>query len=63
MPKIALLVLGGLVLVLTMTASPFDGNVLGFCPISEGPKAVAVDAAVAAIDAFALWLVYRGIRA
>jgi len=63
MPKIAMIVVGVVLVALTMFASPFEGNILGFCPISEGPKAVAVDAVVAAVDAFALWMVYRGIRA
>jgi hypothetical protein len=63
MSRAALIAVGVILLALTMFASPFDGNILGFCPISEGPKAVGVDAVVAAIDAVGLWLIYRGIRA
>ena len=63
MVKIALLSVGVIALLLVTFANPLDGNVLGFCPISEGPKAVGVDAAVAAVDAFAVWLIYRGVRA
>jgi hypothetical protein len=56
-------VLIGVVLLGTVTfANPLSGNVLGFCPVSEGPKAVAVDTIVALIDAVAVWLVYRGLR-
>jgi len=62
MPKLAMLVVGGVVLALVTFFNPLEGNILGFCPISEGPKAVAVDAVVATIDAFSLWLIYRGIR-
>ncbi len=57
------LVLLGLVLFGSVTfANPLQGNVLGFCPLSEGPKAFAVDGIVAAIDAVAIWLAYRGFR-
>jgi hypothetical protein len=63
MAKIALLVVGVIVLLLVTFANPLEGNVLGFCPISEGPKAVGVDAVAAAVDAFAVWLIYRGVRA
>lgn len=48
------------VLVLVTFLNPMAGNVLGFCPLSEGPKAVGVDAVVAMIDATAIWLLYRG---
>ena len=44
MPKLAMIVVGVVVLSAVTFASPFEGNVLGFCPISEGPKAVGVDA-------------------
>lgn len=63
MRKIALIAAGVCLLGLTMFGSPFEGNVLGFCPISEGPKAVGVDAVVATIDALAVWLIIRGSRA
>jgi len=43
-------------------ANPLEGNVLGFCPVSEGPKAIAVDAIVGLIDAVSVWLLYRGLR-
>jgi hypothetical protein len=56
-------IVGGAVIILVVTfANPLAGNVLGFCPISEGPKAVGIDAAVAAIDGLAGWLIYRGLR-
>ena len=63
MAKVALVVVGVIVLLLVTFANPLEGNVLGFCPISEGPKAIGVDAGVAAVDAFALWVIYRGVRA
>lgn len=63
MAKIASLVVGVVVLLLVTFANPLEGNVLGFCPFSEGPKAVGVDVIVATVDAFAVWLIYRGIRA
>ena len=57
------LVLIGVVVLGTVTfANPLEGNVLGFCPVSEGPKAIAVDAVVALIDVAAAWLLYRGLR-
>ena len=62
MPKIAMIAVGVSVLLLVTFANPLEGNVLGFCPISEGPTAVGVDVVVAAVDAFAVWLIYRGIR-
>jgi hypothetical protein len=43
-------------------ANPLEGNVLGFCPVSEGPKAIAVDTIVGLIDAVSVWLLYRGLR-
>ena len=54
---------GSIVLLLVTFANPLAGNVLGFCPISEGPKAVGIDAIVALFDASAVWLLYRGLRA
>ncbi|MEO7191038.1 MAG: hypothetical protein ABI051_08270 [Vicinamibacterales bacterium] len=62
MPKTALTVVGIIVVLLVTFANPIEGNVLGFCPISEGPKAMGVDAVVAAVDALALWMIYRGVR-
>ena len=57
------LVLIGVVVLGTVTfANPLSGNVLGFCPVSEGPKAVAVDTVVALADAVSFWLLYRGLR-
>jgi hypothetical protein len=49
-------------LLLVTFANPLVGNVLGFCPLSEGPKAIGIDALVAAIDTSAAWLIYRGFR-
>jgi hypothetical protein len=57
------LVLIGVIALGTVTfANPLAGNVLGFCPLSEGPKAIAVDAVVGLIDVVAVWLLYRGLR-
>ena len=57
------LVLIGIVVLCTATfANPLQGNVLGFCPVSEGPKAVAIDGVVALIDVASVWLLYRGVR-
>ncbi len=53
---------GATVLLLVTFANPLAGNVLGFCPISEGPKAIGIDGIVAIIDASAVWLTYRGLR-
>ena len=63
MPKAAMVAIGVVLLALTTFANPFEGNVLGFCPISHGPKAVGLNVIVAAIDASAAWLNYRGLRA
>jgi hypothetical protein len=57
------LVLIGVIALGTVTfANPLSGNVLGFCPVSEGPKAIGVDAVVALVDAVSVWLMYRGLR-
>ena len=57
------LVLIGVVVLGTVTfANPLSGNVLGFCPLSEGPKAIAVDTVVGIVDAVCIWLLYRGLR-
>jgi len=50
MPRIAIGVVGALLLLLVTFAKPIVGNVLGFCPMSEGPKAIWIDALVVAID-------------
>ena len=63
MPRIAIGVVGALVLLLVTFANPIVGNVLGFCPISEGPKAIGIDALVVAIDVTAGWLIYRAFLA
>ncbi len=58
-----LLAIAGLGVILTVTfANPIVGNVLGFCPPSEGAKAVGIDGIVAAIDLTAGWLIYRAVR-
>ena len=62
MPRAAKILLGVLVLFLVTFANPLAGNVLGFCPISEGPKAVGIDVIAAAIDVSAAWLIYSGLR-
>ena len=63
MPKKAVGIGAVIVLLLVTFAGPMDGNVLGFCPISEGPKAVGIDALVAAVDVTAVWLIYRAFTA
>jgi hypothetical protein len=62
MPRPLMVAIGTVVLLLVTFANPLVGNVLGFCPIFEGPKALGMDGIVAAIDASAVWLIYRGIR-
>src|SRR5262249_28548078 len=59
MRRAALVLIGVIVLGTVTFANPLDGNVLGFCPVSEGPKAIGVDAFVGLIDAVCVWLVYR----
>ena len=61
--RTVLVLLGLAVLSLVTFANPIEGNVLGFCPPSEGPKAIQIDVVVAIIDLSAGWLVYRGLRA
>ena len=57
------LVLTGVIALAGVTfANPLAGNVLGFCPLSEGPKALGVDLIVGLTDAACVWLVYRGLR-
>ena len=62
MPRAAYILTGVAVLILVTFFNPMVGNVLGFCPPSEGPKALGIDATVAMIDAAAIWLLYRGWR-
>jgi len=62
MPRTAKIIVGVIVLLLVTFGNPLSGNVLGFCPPSEGPKAIGIDALVAAIDASAGWLIYLGFR-
>jgi hypothetical protein len=62
MPKPALVAIGIIVLLLVTFAHPIEGNVLGFCPLSKGPREIANDIIVAAIDIGAVWLIYRGLR-
>jgi hypothetical protein len=63
MPKAAYVLIGTAVLLAVTFANPLVGNVLGFCPPSEGSKAVMIDGVVALIDASCVWLIYRGVRA
>jgi hypothetical protein len=62
MRRTALILIGVIVLGTVTFANPLAGNVLGFCPVSEGPKAMAVDAIVGLIDVVSVWLLYRGLR-
>ena len=62
MPKAAYIVIGMVVLFAVMFGSPFTGSVLGFCPPSEGTKALMIDSVVTLIYASGLWMIYRGIR-
>ena len=63
MPKAAYLLIGIAVLLGVTFANPLAGNVLGFCPPSEGTKAMMIDSVVILIDASCLWLIYKGVRA
>ena len=62
MPRAVYILIGVTILLLVTFANPLEGNVLGFCPPSEGPKAIGIDVLVAVIDAAAIWLLYRGLR-
>jgi len=62
MRRAALVLVGVMVLGTVTFANPLAGNVLGFCPPSEGPKAIGVDVIVAGIDALCVWLLYRGLK-
>ncbi len=57
-----MVIVGVIVLLLVTFANPIEGNVLGFCALSKGPKAIGIDVVVVAIDASAVWLIYRGLR-
>jgi hypothetical protein len=59
--RAGLIVIGLIVLGAVTFANPLEGNVLGFCPPSEGPKAIAIDALVAMIDLACVALIYRGV--
>jgi hypothetical protein len=63
MRKAAYLLIGIVVLLAVTFSNPLAGNILGFCPPSEGTKAVMIDCGVTLIDASCLWLIYRGARA
>ena len=63
MPKAAYLIIGLVVLLAVTFANPLAGNVLGFCPPSEGAQAMTIDGVVTLIDASCLWMIYRGVRA
>jgi hypothetical protein len=62
MRRAGLVIIGVVALGVVTFANPLEGNVLGFCPVSEGAKAVGVDVVVGLLDAGALWLLYRGVR-
>lgn len=61
MLKAGQIAIGVTILLLVTFANPLVGNILGFCPPSEGAKAVSIDVLVAAIDGGALWLIFRGL--
>jgi len=62
MPKAAMIAIGIVVLLLVIVFHPFEGNTLGFCPFTKSPLHAANDVVVAAIDAGAVWMIYRGLR-
>lgn len=62
MPRAAYIFFGLTILLFVTFANPLAGNVLGFCPPSEGPKAISIDVLVATIDAACVWLIYHGLR-
>ena len=62
MPRVAKIAVGLIMLLLVTFAHPFEGNVLGFCPIFKSPLHTANDVVVAAIDVASVWLIYRGLR-
>lgn len=63
MPRAAYVLAGIVVLLAVAFGNPLAGNVLGFCPPTEGTKAVMIDGVVTLIYASGLWLIYRGVRA
>ena len=62
MPRIAKIAVGLIMLSVVTFAHPFEGNVLGFCPIFKSPLHTVNDVVVAAIDVASVWLIYRGLR-
>jgi len=62
MPKAAMIAIGVVVPLLVILFHPFEGNTLGFCPVTKSPLHAANDVVVAAIDVSALWMIYRGLR-
>ena len=62
MRRAGLVLIGVVALGAVTFANPLEGNVLGFCPVSEGSKAIAVDMVVGLIDAVSIWFLYRGLR-
>ena len=62
MPRVAKIVVGLIMLSLVSFSHPFEGNVLGFCPIFKSPLHTANDVVVAAIDVASIWLIYCGLR-
>ena len=62
MPKAAMIAIGIVVPLLVIYFHPFEGNTLGFCPLTKSPLHAANDVVVAAIDAGSLWMIYRGLR-
>jgi len=62
MPKAAMIAIGIVVPLLVIVFHPFEGNTLGFCPLTKSPLHAANDVVVAAIDAGAVWMIYRGLR-
>jgi hypothetical protein len=62
MRRAVLILIGVIVLGAVTFASPLQGNVLGFCPPSEGSKAIVIDGVVALIDLACVGLVFRGLR-
>jgi hypothetical protein len=62
MRRVLFVLVGVLVLSAVTFANPLEGNVLGFCPPSEGHKAIAIDGVVAFVDLACVSLVYLGLR-
>jgi hypothetical protein len=62
MARAAKIILGAAILISLTFAHPFEGNTYGFCPLFKSPVHFANDVVVAALDIFALWFIYRGLR-